>query len=274
MERRTLYPQEEFKNNRDYNIHWWNLSYTYYHRHCDFYELILTNKPLLHLVEGVEFSVPEHTLLLIPPMVYHRLLDKSRTSTVNHFNLSVKTDFLNMIAGNHSLNNIFKTNLVPTVHLADEEYAYFLFLAEKSICYINDEELCKKYLSSYITAALSTFDTDLYQRHAYGKALHAESLKDKLDNFEFLNKSISDFYKIYPVQPAELISDFKKLTGTTIVQYIVQKRIQFACNLLVNTHLSLEQITEKIGYNSVSHFIRVFKSIKKMTPSKYRNSRQ
>lgn len=272
MKERTLYVDEEFSNQRDYNIHWWNLSYTYYHRHCGFYEFILTNKPLKHIIEGNETIVPEHSLILVSPMTYHKLIDNSKTTDLNHFNLSIKTDYFNMIIGNHILPELFKNDPVPTVHLSNEEYAYFFFLAEKAFFYYNDTALCGKYLSTYITAALSTLEIELFKQRPEKEDSYAEVLRAKLDNFEFLDKQISDFYKLFPVNPAELISDFKQLTGSTIVQYVTQKRILLACNLLSNTHLSLEQITYKIGYNSVSHFIRVFKSVKNMTPSKFRES--
>ncbi len=274
MKQLTLYSDTEFQNGRDYSIHWWNLSYTYYHRHSGFYELILTNKPLLHTIEGEEINIPEHSLVLIKPMVYHKLTDKIKNANVNHFNLSIKIEHLNTITGNHSLNNLFKTTNAPMVRLSDEEYAYFFFLAEKLIYNFNDIELCNEYLSLYITAALSTLKIHKLKNRSNENTSYAEILKNKLDNFKFLNKSIAEFYNMFPITSAELISDFKQLTGLTIVGYVTKKRIMLACNLLANTHLSLEQISYKIGYNSVSHFIRVFKKEKKMTPSEYRASQQ
>ena len=43
-----------------------------------------------------------------------------------------------------------------------------------------------------------------------------------------------------------------------------------ARNLLCASGIRLEELTEKLGYGSVSSFIRSFKKIVGMTPGKYR----
>ena len=268
----TLYPETEFTDGKNYNIHWWSMSYTYYHRHSGFYELILTNTPLLHTTENETTEIREHSLILIPPMVYHKLTDTNKTSRINHFNLSIKIEYFNMLINNQPLNPLFKDGKIPVIRLSDEEYAYFMSLAEKLIFYANDKLLSKEYLYLYLTSALSHLKIENFKLLPTETTSFAERLKGELDNFQFLDRQISDFYKKYPVSPAELIAEFKKLTGYTIVQYVARQRIFLACNLLANTHLSLQAITYKIGYNSVSHFIRVFKEEKGVTPSEYRTN--
>ena len=273
MKTLTLYPEDEFIDGKHYSIHWWSNAYTRYHRHSGFYELVLTNTSLFHTVDNETTEVKEHSLLLIPPMIYHKLTDISKTSRINHFNLAIKIEYLDMLINNHPLNSLFNDCKVPLAHLNDKEYAYLMSLAEMLICYYNDETLSKEYLYLYLTNAFSFLKIHQLKLRPQEINTYAKSLKNELDNFQFINHQIADFYSKYPIHPAELISSFKKLTGCTIVQYAAKQRIILACNLLANTHLTLQAIACKIGYNSVSHFIRVFKAETGLAPSEYRASR-
>jgi AraC family transcriptional regulator len=65
---------------------------------------------------------------------------------------------------------------------------------------------------------------------------------------------------------------FKKIIGTTPLDYINLKRIEKAQLLLGTTDLSLKEIMEKTGFNSASYFDRIFKSTTGSTPLEYRKT--
>lgn len=64
---------------------------------------------------------------------------------------------------------------------------------------------------------------------------------------------------------------FKKETGISISDYIREKKIEKAQNLLKFCDYSLIEITNYLSFSSQSHFIQLFKSYTGMTPLKYRN---
>ncbi len=64
---------------------------------------------------------------------------------------------------------------------------------------------------------------------------------------------------------------FKRLTGSSIHQYIIRLRINEAKRLTANTDLPLNLIAEKSGFTSDTYFSAYFKKETKMTPSEYRN---
>lgn len=53
--------------------------------------------------------------------------------------------------------------------------------------------------------------------------------------------------------------------------YVTKLRIEKACHLLQNTDFKIYEIAELCGYNSVNHFIGVFKKCTGYTPSGYKN---
>jgi AraC-like DNA-binding protein len=62
----------------------------------------------------------------------------------------------------------------------------------------------------------------------------------------------------------------KKRTGKTFVNYLNDVRVGYASRWLVEKDLSVSEIAFKSGFNNIANFNRIFKSIKKTTPSQYR----
>ncbi|AZS16302.1 AraC family transcriptional regulator [Paenibacillus lutimineralis] len=67
-----------------------------------------------------------------------------------------------------------------------------------------------------------------------------------------------------------LSKQFKKDTGITIVDYILQEKIKEAKNLINYTNLSISEISNYLQFYDQSHFIRVFKRICGITPKQYK----
>lgn len=63
---------------------------------------------------------------------------------------------------------------------------------------------------------------------------------------------------------------FHKVVGTNLKEYINSVRIQKASDLLLETDLSISEISEKVGFDSASYFSAVFKSKLNITPKEFR----
>lgn len=59
---------------------------------------------------------------------------------------------------------------------------------------------------------------------------------------------------------------FKRASGRTVVYYVQECRIAQVCRQLVESERSVEEIACSSGFNSMPHFYRVFRSIKRMSP--------
>ncbi len=67
-----------------------------------------------------------------------------------------------------------------------------------------------------------------------------------------------------------LLRTFKQAFGQSPHQYLIKVRVDRAKYLLRNTNYTINEIVEIIGFECPSSFIRLFKSINKVTPGKYR----
>ena len=72
------------------------------------------------------------------------------------------------------------------------------------------------------------------------------------------------------LNPNYLSGLFKKETEMTISQYITDRRMQAAKNMLLYSDTPTADIASILAFNSQSHFIQVFKKSFGMTPKKYR----
>jgi AraC-like DNA-binding protein/ligand-binding sensor protein len=64
---------------------------------------------------------------------------------------------------------------------------------------------------------------------------------------------------------------FKKATGLHFTQYLARVRIEKAKNLLLNPNLRVSEIAYEVGFQSLTHFNRVFKKVTGQSPSAYRD---
>lgn len=89
----------------------------------------------------------------------------------------------------------------------------------------------------------------------------SESIKTS-DIANYLNKS-----------RGRITTEFKNQTGVNLSDFIRIKKIEEAEELLSRTNKSLVFISNYLGFSSQSHFCKVFKDIKGVTPDQYRKKK-
>lgn len=99
--------------------------------------------------------------------------------------------------------------------------------------------------------------------------LTERAMKYIIDNY---NKklSISDIAEHMGYSKNYLCSYFKKNSGFSLVEYLNGVRVKKSQEYLKNTSLSVTEIAMMCGFDSITHFGRVFKSIAGCSPLQYR----
>lgn len=102
-------------------------------------------------------------------------------------------------------------------------------------------------------------------------------LSDKLKNIlHYLdehyteNISLDQLAEQFYISKYYLSREFKKEYGTTIIQYILAKKITNAKELLRYSNSSIEEIARLCGIDDASYFNKVFKKMEGCTASEYR----
>lgn len=92
----------------------------------------------------------------------------------------------------------------------------------------------------------------------------------------YMNKNIENRLSLENVSSYFNMSErsmsrlFQSKAQITFLQYLKTLRITKAIELIINTNLSINEISRKVGYASVSSFSRVFTELTRSTPTDYR----
>jgi len=120
---------------------------------------------------------------------------------------------------------------------------------------------CRRFLGSNYYYDTNLFSTDIriekvisYINHNYRNTITLE----KLSSLASMNDSSFCRY-------------FKEKTGKTILEYIQNLRVGYACKLLTFDKMNINQISIESGFNTISNFNRTFKKIIKKTPKEYQD---
>ena len=95
---------------------------------------------------------------------------------------------------------------------------------------------------------------------------------------EFIDQHKSDPISLTEVARALNVSTFyfcklfKKATGLNFTEYLSRVRIEKAKNLLLNPNLRVSEIAYEVGFQSLTHFNRVFLRIVGRSPTAFRES--
>ena len=150
-----------------------------------------------------------------------------------------------------NLNNLLSKQDTPSWPCYSRSYLYeILFALVRPGRLIDDSYKLENY-RDYSKFAL---DIIYYLQNRYNEKISIDRLVDK-----------------FHTNRTTLHMNFKKHTGLSINQYLIQIRMNMAEKLLRDTELSLSEICERIGFSDTSYFSKVFKKVLNQTPSDYRS---
>jgi AraC family transcriptional regulator len=86
--------------------------------------------------------------------------------------------------------------------------------------------------------------------------------------------SLKEVAQAVGYSPAYLTDLVRKLTGKTVNNWIVERRIVQASTLLLETNYSVEQIALDVGYQNINHFYCQFRDYYKNTPRAWREAQR
>lgn len=84
------------------------------------------------------------------------------------------------------------------------------------------------------------------------------------------NITIGEILEICPLSESSLQRAFKKITGTSAIDYHLKKRIEKACSLLAGSDRSITEIAYDAGFSDSNYFSRQFRKVRGETPREYR----
>jgi YesN/AraC family two-component response regulator len=81
---------------------------------------------------------------------------------------------------------------------------------------------------------------------------------------------LDDVAKAMHVSTFYFCKMFKKTTGLTFTDYLGRLRVEKAKSLLLNPHLRVSEIAYAVGFQSLTHFNRIFHKLTGESPTRFR----
>ncbi len=238
-------------------------------------EIVLTLKGNVEYeVEGKRYDVGENDIILIPPGLIHSL---------------------NMGEGSSRYLCLFEPEAIygmPDIKRFFSDYQHVFFLNDGSPVHGEIRELLLQAVAVYeeqdmmwnaVCYSCMMRIYALVAQHFLAGTVSASAARKRSTDSEIITSSmvyINNHYKedLSLDRVADFVGfsryyfsrSFKKQTGYSFKDYLCQKRLQVAMDLLIHTNRSMREVAEESGFGSVATFNRVFRDSKNCTPTQYR----
>lgn len=90
------------------------------------------------------------------------------------------------------------------------------------------------------------------------------------ENYGHISLSMNEVSDSVDMSAAYLGRLFKQVAGLTFTEYLTKYRLAKACELLTSTDMTVNEISDEVGFTNSSYFYIVFKKNIECTPSQYR----
>jgi YesN/AraC family two-component response regulator len=123
--------------------------------------------------------------------------------------------------------------------------------------------------TSYVKAILFTTYQYFYQ-NTYNNYDTVTLISDYINNNYSQEISISELAGIGSVSPSYLNRIFNQKMNVSPIKHLNNVRLKVAKQLLISSNLTIEEISNQVGYSNANYFWRIFKKCNNISPSEYR----
>lgn len=235
-----------------------------------------------NFVNGKTYPMKRGDLILLGPNDRHhyRLTGTSiwEQNSYSHRDLYIDAENMEKICdalGQNLYRKLLERTEPKILHLSEENLLLLdkrlrrLSLADPE--HITEEERTIQYATAaYILGLFSEQESSNEKNYpAWLISLMAEIKRP-----EIFCGDLIDIVKLSNFSHEHLCREFKKYTHITLLEYMTKLRMEYALSLVENTDYDILNISNIVGYNSLSHFIRKFQQYYGQSPGKLRKTRQ
>ena len=238
-------------------------------------EVVLTLEGCVDYQAGEQiYHVGKGEILIVPPNLLHSLsMGENSARLLFLFEPEPLLEMRDIKRMKEHFEKIFYLHDESDAHIRIRE-----LLTKISECYRQQEilwnALCfSDLLRIYSILAQRYFGGVYQQKQRENSAMDREvisSAMNYIDTHYQENVTLEDVAAFTGFSRFYFSRSFKQQTGYSFRDYLSQRRIQVAMELLIQTGKPMSQVAQESGFGSVATFNRTFREYKSCTPTQYR----
>jgi len=117
-------------------------------------------------------------------------------------------------------------------------------------------------------------ESNIHRRQRAGVGLREYYIREIISYIEAYYQegiTVSDIAEFCNMDKSHLGKIFKRIMGINLRDFLVQFRIGKACELMQNSHKSINEISAMVGYSNMFNFSRAFKTVRGESPRTWRD---
>lgn len=171
----------------------------------------------------------------------------------------------------HSLYNQQQNYLMFTIPPTEHVRRIIRHIYEESYSeepYSN--EIACSYMALFFALVMRNCNTAYQYYTKYGNAVTQMPMILAYIKSNYRTVTLAELSAVFSYERAYLGKKIKAATGMSYNEIINSERLRESERLLTYTNMSVEAISEAVGYNSADHFSRVFKGKYHVSPAQFR----
>lgn len=236
-----------------------------YHSH-DFYEfVIIAQGSCTQMINGETYALNKDSLVLLCPNAAHSTLSQSEDICL--ISISVKAEEFVSFA------NAFDIDLSEKLKSENVLFCEVANIYRNiSLVCTDDIENCSEYESKLLLAYLLKIVVGKLEKKLLNMPKNVHYALQQIRNPEHLKGGVEALVKLSGYSRSQLSRIISKSLNTTLHNYILDLKLDTAYSDIILSSESLEDISEKLGYASFSHFNKIFKAKFGITPAVLRKN--
>ncbi|MBQ8508694.1 MAG: helix-turn-helix domain-containing protein [Clostridia bacterium] len=237
------------------------------------------------LVDGVEYRTKRGDMLFIGMNQTHQMIV---TEPVVHYNILLSSKFWSEELKNVdnfesifalSIFNEFKDRsgkVSPVISLSGADIPDIEWILERMLREFEGRDIgWRAILKSYTQILITKLLRGFSHANKYAAVMLGDAMKKIL---EYIDVNLGSRLTLYELaekcsyNPSYFSRIFKECFNMPFSEYVQQRRIHTAMELIRENRMSIEAIMETVGYSDKKSFYRYFKKITSQTPAEYKHN--
>lgn len=240
--------------------------------------LLLVKGHLLHEVNGKHHILPPGSLVFVRPYDLHRLLPVNSERTVFAsltLASSVLRELMVYLCVPTAMNRFDTAPEAPCFHLSPDDTRTLMLQME----HISNEQAVNPGNSTLLSRVLAA---QLFASHLLNPEPPKQQkaappnwlihLREEAERWVDLKRAPHRLHAKARCHPSHLCKSFQRYFGETPTDFLNRLRLRRAVRLLNAPDAKIAAVASELGFESLSHFHRLFKRHYGLTPGQYRRA--